>query len=151
MISRRAFTLTCCLLLLSFISALSGCVKDDPVDVLVLQKVQEELAANYDPAIMTNVTKWEVFKKNLKIWLADDYDQEKIKEITDKTARAFGTISRTNGKVEASYIVMVYQKRTNPTSGETKVYNVAEGTFFNGKETVEVQLYGLGDGKYDYK
>ncbi|MCG3152935.1 MAG: hypothetical protein GEEBNDBF_02240 [bacterium] len=151
MISRRAFTLTCCLLLLSLISTLSGCVKDDPVDVLVLQKVQEELAANYDPAIMTNITKWEVFKKNLKIWLADDYDQEKIKEITDKTARAFGTISRTNGKVEATYIVMVYQKRTNPTSGETKVYNIAEGTFYNGKETVEVQLYGLGDGKYDYK
>lgn len=150
MLTRRAFVLACCSLLIALLSLLTGCVQKDPVDIVILEKVQTELAANHDPAIMTNITKWEVFKQNLKIWLADDYPEDKIKELTEKTAKAFGTIARTNGKVENSYIVQVFQKRKNETSGEEKVYNIAMGEFFNGKETVNVELYGLGDGKYDY-
>lgn len=150
MLTRRAFVLSICSLLIALLSLSVGCVQKDPVDIVILEKVQTELAANHDPAIMTNITKWEVFKQNLKIWLADDYPEDKIKELTEKTAKAFGTIARTNGKVENSYIVQVFQKRKNETSGDEKVYNIAMGEFYNGKETVNVELYGLGDGKYDY-
>jgi len=150
MLTRRAFVLAICGLLIALLGLVTGCVQKDPVDILVLQKVQEDLAANYDPAIMTNITKWEVFNQNLKIWLADDYPEDKIKDLTDKVAKTYGTISRTNGKIENSYVVQVYQKRKNQTSGEEKVYNVAAGEFFNGKEIVKTELFGLGDGKYDY-
>ena len=145
-------SLLCCLLLasLTFCLTAMGCVKDDPVDVTVLALVQEDLTKNYDPAIMTTVIKWEIFNVNLKMHLVPEFPQDKLKELAETAAKSYGTIGRTNGKILTGYVVQIYQKQKNVTTGEEKVYNIAEATFNNGKETVDVKLFGQGDGKYDY-
>ena len=127
-----------------------GCVKEDPKDKLILGKVQEDLQKNYDPAIMTKVTKWEVFNENLKVWLAPDFDAKEFKKFGDKAARAFGTISRTNDKIYTDYVVKAYQEQKNMATGKETEVNVFESTFHNGKETVDTNLFGQGDGRFDY-
>lgn len=150
MSARFYFLLPLFALLLGLAGLTSACVKTDPADTAIVEKVQQELAANHDPAIMTRTKKWEIFKNTIKIWVTDDFEQDKVKPLAEAAAKAFGPIARTNGKIEPTYIIQLYQRQKNQTTGETKEYNIAKATFYNGKETVTVDMFGQGDGKYDY-
>ncbi|MEO7993331.1 MAG: hypothetical protein ABI743_02945 [bacterium] len=150
--SRRCFIAS---LLLAFATLaavlMGGCVKQDPLNDVVLTKVKEDLKANYNPGIDAIILKTEFVKDTLKVWIADDFKAEDVEKFTKVLATTYGHIARKEGKIASDYEVHVFQKQHNATTGDDKVYNISAGTFHNGKEITDVQLFGQGDGKYDYQ
>lgn len=143
---RRAFlALLCCALAFTL-----GCVQKDPNDAKIEELLIAELKANYSPTIDTQIKKHEIFNYNWKVWLVDDFKAEDVSKFTEAAASAFGRISRTNGKPNDTYEVMVYQRQKNESTNKEGDVNIAKGTFLNGKEKTEVELYGQGSSKYDY-
>ncbi|HYE78901.1 MAG TPA: hypothetical protein VEI97_13025, partial [bacterium] len=139
------------LLLFCALAMATGCVKADPKDLEIEQKAIAQLKANWNPAADTMIKKSEIFNYTWKIWVVDDFKAEDIKKFTEEAAKAFGQNARTNGKVNPTYDVQVFQRMKNESTNKEGDVNVAKGVFHNGKEKTEVELYGQGSSKFDYK
>ena len=127
---------------------ISGCVPKDPVHDIVIQDVQEGLQAEFseDLAMIDNMI---VFENMLKVYMMDDFPQERLIAFAKEVTRLFGTSMRENKKLDSTYHCNIYQKKM--IDDKMKMKQIAECRMENITDRVTVKDLGLGSGKYDVK
>lgn len=141
-----AFLLSSIIAFYILISA--GCVAKDPVNDIVVQEIKDGLMAEYsvDMAMVTKIT---LFENLLKVYMTDEYPPEKLDKFAYALTKLYGERMRANKKLETTYHCSFFQKKMIDEKMQMK--EIAECTFENTTDKVDVKILGLGSGKYDVK
>jgi len=127
-------------LLLGIVIITCGCLKKSITDERVIARVNEFLAAPYNPSDQYSlkpeeraaIKGFEVYRNEIKITLVDDTPQEMWEPVGRKVTRAFGTANREfglldpffNGVLLVSWVVD--GKRDNFKVGDFKMQNSSD-------------------------
>jgi len=138
------------LIALVLASILTGpsCIAKDPVLDVVIAEVKKELQAEYSDDL-SKVKKMTIFENTMKIYMTDDYPNNKLEKFARAATKIYGIRMRSNKKLYQTYHLILFQNKQ--IENKVKLKPIAECLFENGADLVEVKLLGLGSGKYDVK
>ena len=133
-----------------FLFILTGpsCLAKDPILDVVIGEVKKDLQSEYGEDLAM-VKKMTIFESTLKVYMTDDYPNDRLRKFAGATTKIYGERMRGNKKLFQLYHVTIFQNKK--IDNKIQLKPIAECTFKNGSDQVEVHELGLGSGKYDIK